>query len=366
MVYDKDLTLLITRNKYYWPVLFEAGVLGPRTNLDEPASKCCCEHTEALVEEVTLGDLWDEYGIVSDLIYANNTLWPFTNDFPRVDIHELIAPDLLHQLIKGTFKDHIVDWVEKYLHQTHGKTAANHIMDDINRRIAATPSFAGLRRFPQGCGFKQWTGNDSKALMKVYLPAIEGHVPIEVVQTFRAFLEFCYLVRRNVITEKTLDKIQDALDRFHWYREVFKTTEIIETFSLPCQHSLQHYICLIRLFGAPNGLCSSITESKHIKRHYEPTLQIAGCLMGRAFRQLSMHQIRIANDEPGNPLQEDTEPEVNVWEDEDVSDVEIDTGLTILQAHVELAKMPRSSQRRQHLELNLCRVTVTGIWRGRT
>lgn len=36
-------------------------------------------------------------------------------------------------------------------------------------RIAAAPSFPGLRRFPEGRNFKQWTGNDSKALMKVRL-----------------------------------------------------------------------------------------------------------------------------------------------------------------------------------------------------
>ena len=34
--------------------------------------------------------------------------------------------------------------------------------------IAAVPLFPGLRRFPQGRGFKQWTGDDSKALMKVH------------------------------------------------------------------------------------------------------------------------------------------------------------------------------------------------------
>jgi hypothetical protein len=31
-----------------------------------------------------------------------------------------------------------------------------------------------------------------------------------------------------------------------------------------------HYHHLIREFGAPNGLCSSITESKHIKAVKEP------------------------------------------------------------------------------------------------
>lgn len=36
----------------------------------------------------------------------------------------------------------------------------------VFRRIAAVASFAGLRRFPQGRNFKQWTGDDSKALMK--------------------------------------------------------------------------------------------------------------------------------------------------------------------------------------------------------
>jgi hypothetical protein len=38
----------------------------------------------------------------------------------------------------------------------------------------------------------------------------------------------------------------------------------------PRQHSLSHYCLLITEFGAPNGLCSSITESKHIKAVKEP------------------------------------------------------------------------------------------------
>jgi hypothetical protein len=33
--------------------------------------------------------------------------------------------------------------------------------------------------------------------------------------------------------------------------------------SLPRQHALVHYHALIRLFGAPNGLCTSLSESKH-------------------------------------------------------------------------------------------------------
>ncbi|KAF8545905.1 hypothetical protein OG21DRAFT_1491784 [Imleria badia] len=127
-------------------------------------------------------------------------------------------------------------------------------------------------RLTAGRCFKQWTGDDSKALMKVYIAAIEGFVPAEIVRTLRALLEFCYLVRRHIISEKVLQEIEDALAQFHKYRQVFMSgnNPVVTTFSLPCQHAAKHYSSLIRLWGAPNGLCSSITECKHIKAVKEP------------------------------------------------------------------------------------------------
>ena len=105
----------------------------------------------------------------------------------------------------------------------------------------------------------------------MYLPAIEGYVPDRMLHAIRAFLEFCYIARHDVITEKTLAELEDALFRFHEYRAVFQEVGIREKgFSLPRQHSTNHYPEMIRLFGAPNGLCSSITESKHIKAVKEP------------------------------------------------------------------------------------------------
>ena len=108
------------------------------------------------------------------------------HSFPRADIHELLSPDLLHQLIKGVFKDHIVEWVLAYIHATHAEKDALEIIEDIDcryyislffasslitlcdSRISAVPPFPGLCRFPDGRDFKQWTGDDSKALMKVH------------------------------------------------------------------------------------------------------------------------------------------------------------------------------------------------------
>lgn len=96
-------------------------------------------------------------------------------------------------------------------------------------------------------------------------------MPPDVIRTFRTFLDFCYLVRQDMINDNSLSLIQIAIDRFHHFREIFQILGVRPTgFSLPRQHSLSHYPELIRLFGAPNGLCSSITESKHIKSVKEP------------------------------------------------------------------------------------------------
>ncbi|KAG1763021.1 hypothetical protein EDD22DRAFT_979524 [Suillus occidentalis] len=149
------------------------------------------EHTELLIEQLMYKQLWSEYGICYELG------WPFTNDFPHADIHKLLSPDLLHQIIKGTFKDHLVDWV--------------------------------------------------------YIPAIKDHVPEDIMRTFNDLVQ-----------------LQEVLDHFHEYQEIFKMSGVTTSFSLPRQHSMCHYILMIRLFGVPNGLCSSITESKHIKAVKEP------------------------------------------------------------------------------------------------
>jgi hypothetical protein len=105
----------------------------------------------------------------------------------------------------------------------------------------------------------------------VYLPAIEGYVPNRMLCAIRSFLDFCYIVRHNVITESILTDLEEALAQFHEYRTVFQEEDIRATgFLLPRQHSMNHYLDMIRLFGAPNGLCSSITEAKHIKAVKEP------------------------------------------------------------------------------------------------
>ncbi|KAJ7813044.1 hypothetical protein B0H14DRAFT_3090426 [Mycena olivaceomarginata] len=241
--------------------------------------------THGLTEELILvfepDILWDEYGIDVDII-------PFTQDFPRADIYEMLSPDLLHQLIKGTFKDHLVTWVGEYLSLVHKKAEADAIMDEIDRRyncgctcISRSASVQAGRRF------KQWTGDDSKALMKVYLPAIKGLVPPRVVEALSSFLDFCYLVRRPDFDESTLDSVDAAVLEYHARREVFRDLKVRDHFSLPRQHSMKHYRINIEDFGAPGGVCSSITESRHITTVKKP--------WRRSSRHQALPQILLTN-----------------------------------------------------------------------
>ena len=83
-------------------------------------------------------------------------------------------------------------------------------------------------------------------------------------------MDACYIARRNAISASALNRLKDCVKKFHELRDVFITLGVRATISLPRQHALFHYWLLIQLFGSPNGLCSSITESKHIKAVKKP------------------------------------------------------------------------------------------------
>ncbi|RXW16757.1 hypothetical protein EST38_g9099 [Candolleomyces aberdarensis] len=97
-------------------------------NLDDPtATRRTHEKTDFLLESYDRAKTWASFGVRDDVV-------PFTHSFPRADIHELLTPDLLHQVIKGTFKDHLVSWVNDYIYATHPSNKALEIVQDIDRR----------------------------------------------------------------------------------------------------------------------------------------------------------------------------------------------------------------------------------------
>ncbi|KAF8151393.1 hypothetical protein B0H34DRAFT_664731, partial [Crassisporium funariophilum] len=63
--------------------------------------------------------------------FAHQNTPPFTMHFPRANIHELLSPNLLHQIIKGTFKGHIVSWVGEYFKTQPNRTR---LIAEMDRR----------------------------------------------------------------------------------------------------------------------------------------------------------------------------------------------------------------------------------------
>jgi len=75
---------------------------------------------------------------------------------------------------------------------------------------------------------------------------------------------------QNAISLSALKHFHDCVDWFHRLSDIFVVSSVHALISLPCQYALFHYYLSIQLFGSPNGLCSSITKSKHIKDVKEP------------------------------------------------------------------------------------------------
>jgi Plavaka transposase len=65
-------------------------------------------------------------------IYLVTDIQSFTEDFPCADIHKLIAPDLLHQVIKGAFKNHLVTWIQEWIEANQGKKVAKQVLSSID------------------------------------------------------------------------------------------------------------------------------------------------------------------------------------------------------------------------------------------
>jgi hypothetical protein len=64
--------------------------------------------------------------------------------------------------------------------------------------------------------------------------------------------------------------MEALLQEFHETQKFFLESGVTNKLAAPRQHALSHYIQGIKAFGALNGLCSSITKSKHIKAVKKP------------------------------------------------------------------------------------------------
>ncbi|KAJ7168730.1 hypothetical protein C8R46DRAFT_897819, partial [Mycena filopes] len=186
---------------------------------------------------------------------------PFWKDLPRCDIFQCFTPDILHQLHKGVFKEHIVKWTTESL----GGTSDQVNEAEIDFRFRVMPSHPSLRHFKLGISLvSQWTGNEFKNMEKVFLGVINGVAEPKVARAVRGILDFIEYAHFETHTDASLVKLEAAWRLFHANKDIFKTKKIRDDFNIPKIHSMQHYVDMIRALGTADGYNTELSERLHI------------------------------------------------------------------------------------------------------
>lgn len=228
----------------------------PKGNV-EPDSRGNPDGCSPREVQETLGYLQDhkETGGITPLPDGLRPVYdPFWAQLPHCDIFSCITPDILHQLHKGVFKDHLVSWVTDVVGE-----------DELDRRFKAMAHVPGIRRFKRGISqVQQWTGAEYKEMQKVFVVLIAGAVNTKVLTVVQAVIDFIYYSQLHLHITETIAVFRTSLQVFHNHKDVFEDLGVRKHFNIAKIHSMVHYIEAVLEKGALDGYNTELSERLHI------------------------------------------------------------------------------------------------------
>ncbi|KAF8251312.1 hypothetical protein K440DRAFT_515952, partial [Wilcoxina mikolae CBS 423.85] len=180
------------------------------------------------------------------------------------NIYASMNVNRLHQLLKGVFKYHTLEWMVDFLEDIYD---AEKTLGLIDERFFALPRFSDICQFGDKLtGVKQWTGSKYKDMLKVCLaalaPLLKGHP--NHLKLLKSVTDFILIVGYHSHTETTLRYLQDALHSISRNIHLFLPYRHNQSISkIPKIHSLFDYVECIKEMGSPDNSDTEVSKAIH-------------------------------------------------------------------------------------------------------